>query len=182
MASKRKPQSIHQIKITLKNIRPPIWRQLQVDSNTTLRRLHNIIQAARGWENYHLYTFTVNDAEYGVPDPDWDVESDARLRLKQFPEGAKFTYTYDMGDGWEHEIKIEQILPPEEGAQYPRCLKGKRACPPEDCGGVWGYQNLLEALANPKHPEHDMYEEWIGDDFDPDYFNLDEVNEMLKHL
>lgn len=182
MAPKRKPQSIHQIKASLKNIRPPIWRRLQVDSRTTLGSLHNIIQAAMGWGNYHLYTFDIGGEQYGRPHPDWDVRDDARLRLEQFPAGAKFTYTYDMGDWWEHEITIEKILPPEGGVHYPRCIKGKRACPPEDCGGPWGYAEMLQALKDPRHPSHLDYVDWIGEEFDPDFFDLDEVNEILKSL
>lgn len=182
MSPKRKPKSIHQIKVTLKHIHPPIWRRLQVESRATLAQLHAIIQAAMGWENCHLYTFTVGGTKYGIPHLDWNVEDVSRLRLQDLPEGAKFVYVYDMGDWWEHEVTVEEILLPEAGVQYPRCIKGRRACPPEDCGGPWGYANLLEVLADPKHPEHDNYLDWIGGDFDPAYFDLDEVNALLKAL
>ena len=95
-------------------------------------------------------------------------------------EKDKFTYEYDFGDGWEHIILLEKILPPEDGATYPRCIKGKRACPPEDCGGIWGYAHLLEVIADPEDPEHDEMLEWLGGEFDSEYFNLDEVNERLR--
>jgi hypothetical protein len=97
-------------------------------------------------------------------------------------EGDKFTYEYDFGDDWQHEIKIEKVLPPDPKQKLPVCIKGKRACPPEDIGGVWGYEEFLEAIKDPNHDEHAMYTEWIGDDFDPEAFDLDEVNERLKHV
>ena len=180
MPRKRKPQNIYQIKVTLKDIRPPIWRRLQVPGNISLAELHDIIQNAMGWGNYHLYTFNIGGEEYGIPDDGWDVRPDTRFFLNELPEGYKFTYIYDMGDWWKHEVKIEKILPPEEGVSYPRCIKGRRACPPEDCGGPWGYAGLLEALADPEHPEHDDYLEWLGGEFDPEAFDLEEVNLRLQ--
>jgi hypothetical protein len=97
-------------------------------------------------------------------------------------EKDRFTYTYDFGDGWEHEVLVEKILPPEPGAHYPRCLKGKGACPPEDVGGVYGYADFLEAIQDPNHPEHDEYLEWIGGEFDPDAFDLEGLNEELRGI
>ncbi len=179
MTPQPKSDNIYQIKVTLKRIRPPIWRRLQVAGHTSLAQLHHIIQAAMGWIGYHLYTFNIDGEDYGIADDDWDVLPDTRILLDELPEGYKFTYVYDMGDWWEHEVKIEKILPPEESVSYPRCIKGKRACPPEDCGGPWGYAAMLEALADPEHPEHDDYLEWLGEEFDPEDFDLEEVNRRL---
>jgi hypothetical protein len=136
-----------------------------------------------GWTDSHLHTFTVGKQAYSVPDPDWDwVKDERRVRLSDVVAARhkKFLYTYDMGDNWDHTLLIEKVLPPEEGATYPRCLAGKRACPPEDCGGVWGYAEFLEAISDPEHPEHEDMLEWIGGEFDPEAFDLEEVNAALR--
>src|SRR5262249_20713757 len=159
---------IYQLKVTLRDIRPPIWRRIQVAGDTKLDKLHRIIQIVMGWTDSHLHQFVVGDAYYGTPDPELpEVESERRGRLSAVApkEKAKFAYEYDFGDNWEHEILVEKILPPEPGVRYPRCLAGRRSGPPEDSGGVWGYADLLEALADPSHPEHDEFREWVGDDF-----------------
>jgi hypothetical protein len=112
------------------------------------------------------------------------MESTKGKTLKSFGfgEGQKFTYEYDFGDDWRHEVKVEKVLPPDAEQQLPMCIKGKRACPPEDIGGVWGYYEFLEAIKDPDHPDHEMYTEWRGDDFDPEAFDLDMVNSRLKGL
>jgi hypothetical protein len=175
---------IYQFKITLKGIRPPIWRRFQVKSAITFRQLHEIIQTVMGWYNYHLYNFDVGFENFT------DTETAAELGSKNATrhkidryirhEGEKALYEYDFGDSWEHELLLEKIVPAEPGVHYPRCLKGKRNCPPEDCGGPWGYANMLEALADPNHPEFEMYQEWLGDEFDPEEFSLEDINEMLQ--
>ena len=106
------------------------------------------------------------------------------MRLNQIAPGAgfKFRYEYDFGDSWEHVLVVEKVLPPEPGRQVPVCIKGKRACPPEDVGGVWGYAEFLEALQDPDHEDHEMYLEWIGGEFDAEEFDLEETNEMLRGL
>jgi hypothetical protein len=184
--SPRGPTSIHQVKVTLLGIRPPIWRRLQVASSINLRRLHDVIQEAMGWTQSHLYRFEVGDVEFGEPDPEFGlpVRSAKATQLRKIaPEpGAAFLYEYDFGDSWEHRIVVEKVLAPEQGASYPRCLGGKRACPPEDCGGVWGYEHLLEVLGDPRHPEHEEMLEWVGGGFDPDAFDLRIINERLAHL
>jgi hypothetical protein len=181
--------AIYQVKITLRDSKPPIWRRLLISSETTLAQLHDIIQTAMGWYDSHLHMFTIHNERYSMPyDPDHLSELDARdsgrVKLSKLvmAEGEKFTYEYDFGDGWEHTIVIEKILPPDPKQQLPMCVKGKRACPPEDVGGVWGYDNFLEAINNPKHPEHKMYKEWIGGKFDPEAFDLDGVNQVLRQL
>lgn len=179
-------QSIYQLKITLKDFRPPIWRRVQVASETTLGKLHRIIQLAMGWTNSHLHAFLIQGVEYGQPMPeyDFDVRNERTVKLSRIVTGEKFKflYTYDMGDSWEHEILVEKVLPTEPQTRYPICLTGKRACPPEDCGGVWGYAEFLEAIQEPDHPEHESMLEWVGGAFDPDAFTLDEVNQQLKQI
>lgn len=180
------PQTIYQLKITLKDIRPPIWRRVQVTSDKTLGKLHQIIQEAMGWTNSHLHSFLIGGVEYGQPMPeyDFDVRNEQGVKLSQVitEEKFKFLYTYDMGDSWEHEILVEKVLPPDSQVRYPVCLTGKRACPPEDCGGVWGYAEFLEAIRNPDHPEHEAMLEWIGGEFDSEFFDVDVVNRLLRQI
>lgn len=180
------PPSIYQLKITLKDIRPPIWRRVQVSSETTLGKLHRIIQESMGWTNSHLHAFWIAGVEYGQPMPeyDFDVRNELRVKLSKVVTGEKFKfqYIYDMGDSWEHEILLEKELPADPQVRYPTCLTGKRACPPEDCGGAWGYESFLEAIQNPNHPEHESMLEWVGGEFDPEDFDLNMVNQMLKQI
>ena len=178
---------IYQIKITLKHIRPPVWRSIQVPADIKLGKLHRILQATMGWTDSHLHAFRVGHETYGVPDPDplfdTEMENERNVRLDRIAaEDDKLIYEYDFGDGWEHELKIEKVLTPEPGMRYPRCTAGKRACPPDDCGGPWGYEHLLEVLRDPKHEEYDEMREWIGGDFDPEAFDLNEINRTLKSV
>ncbi|MEW5869570.1 MAG: plasmid pRiA4b ORF-3 family protein [Chloroflexota bacterium] len=176
---------VYQIKISLDDTHPPIWRRILAPANYTLFQLHEVIQTVMGWQNYHLHMFTIGDAIYGDPADDefgdLGTQNEKAFKLKKlFPAaGVKFKYEYDFGDSWEHTLRIEKILPAEKGQRYPQCVAGKRACPPEDVGGVWGYEGFLEALADPKHPEHDEYLEWAGGEFDPAAFDLEEVNQQL---
>ena len=177
---------IYQIKVTLRHSKPPIWRRILVPSDITLAELHDILQAVMGWCDAHLHQFIVEGTYYGVPDPDdyVEVKDERQMRLNQIVPGVKykFVYEYDFGDSWEHELLVEKILPLEEGVRYPSCIKGKRSCPPEDVGGVWGYALFLEAMRDPEHPEHEDYVEWIGDEFDSEAFDLDEINAILSRL
>jgi hypothetical protein len=184
---KIEPQA-YQLKVTLKYSKPPIWRRLLVDGDSTLEDLHGIIQAAMGWEDDHLHQFIVGDHYYGprhgfkaLDDP--DVKDESRVRLHQVAptQGSQFRYEYDFGDGWEHIILVEKIMPRDPDQLLPVCLKGVRACPPEDIGGVWGYYAFLEALRDPNHPEHDDYMDW-GESFDPEAFDLADVNARLSHM
>jgi hypothetical protein len=180
---------IYRMKVTLKGSKPPIWRRIEVPGDVTLGKLHIILQIVMGWTDSHLHQFLISNQYYGEPDPEFGMEirSERRIKLSQAvpQEKGKFTYEYDFGDSWDHAILVEKILAPEESVSYPRCIKGKGACPPEDCGGIWGYYELLEALQNPEHPEHSEMKEWVEDthgDFDPDAFDLDAVNSMLQRI
>lgn len=188
-ASRTSPgNTVHRIKITLRDSRPPIWRRLEVPSGITLRELHDVIQAAFGWEDYHMWAFEGGRDRYGVADRDLGIRSAASKRLSQvaFRTGGRLRYTYDFGDDWEHDILIEDVTEPEPDIAYPRCLTGRRACPPEDCGGIWGYDYLIEILADPGHEEHEDRLEWLGLDsankFDPAAFDVDQVNSALSAL
>jgi hypothetical protein len=182
----KKDLLIYQLKVTLKDSKPPIWRRIQIASNISLAKLHRILQTAMGWTDSHLHQFMVGETYYGTPAPEFDfeVEDEGKIKLSQAAPGVKkkIVYEYDFGDGWEHEILVEKILQSEPGVRYPVCLAGKRACPPEDCGGVWGYESLLEALRDPEHPEHSDMLEWVGGDFDPEAFDLDSINQDLQSI
>lgn len=178
--------SVHRLKITLKGIRPPVWRRVEVASDTTLTELHDVIQVAFGWEDAHLHDFEIDGQRYGTEDfMDWEdssVDEDAVTLGEVAPEGTTVRYTYDFGDSWEHRIAIEAVTPPEPGETYPRCLAGRRAGPPEDVGGTFGYEHLLEVLADPAHPEYEELSDWADGPLDPDRFDPDEVNRDLRSL
>lgn len=174
--------TVYQLKIVLDDVRPPIWRRVQT-KDCSLARLHAIIQRCMGWGDAHLHVFTIGGAEYGDPVqwPDDEMDDERKVKVSQFAGRGvkKIIYEYDMGDSWGHTIQVEKIVPAEPGVKYPRCIDGARACPPEDCGGLGGYENLLEALRNPQHAEHDEMLEWLGGDFDPEAFDVDEINQVL---
>lgn len=189
MAPRKKAQSIYQLKITLKDIRPPIWRRVQVDSDITLGQFHWVIQLSMGWTNSHLHSFSIRGVEYGVPMPDlgfdeMDLRDEQSVKLSRLVSGEKFkfSYLYDFGDSWEHDVLVEKVLPTEPDVSYPVCIKAKRACPPEDCGGVWGYQEFLETIQDVEHPEHEEMLEWVGGFFDPEEAELSEINAQLKMI
>jgi len=179
-------KEIYQIKISLKGFSPKIWRRLLVRSDILLPDLHKIIQTTMGWTNSHLHQFVKNQEYFALPsDDDWDAfptHDYRKIKLNSLLKRTKdkLTYEYDFGDGWKHEILLEKILPFDESLKYPVCLAGKMSCPPEDCGGVWGYSDMLEILKDPEHEEYEKYLEWLGGDFDPEDFDKDEVNEMLR--
>ncbi len=177
---------IYQIKVTLNASKPPIWRRILVPDDINLEKFHYIIQTAMDWTNSHLHQFIVGQTYFGEPHPNYgfEMQDERRVKLKQIVsgEGFKFRYEYDFGDSWLHNLLVEKVLEPEPGQQYPVCIKGRRACPPEDIGGVWGYDIFLQAIQNPDHPEHGMYTEWIGGEFDPTEFDLDGTNEILRGL
>jgi Plasmid pRiA4b ORF-3-like protein len=180
--------AVHRVKITLRGAKPPIWRRLEVPSGITLLRLHHVVQAAFGWSEEHLWVFETPSGDYGNAGRELGYRSAGSAKLADVAAftGDRIRYTYDFGDDWAHDILVEDLLPAEPGVAYPRCTAGRRACPPEDCGGIWGYQDLLETLADPGHAEHADLLQWLGlgaaGEFDPGHFDLGEVNEALSGL
>jgi hypothetical protein len=177
---------VYQLKITLLGTKPPIWRRLLVPSNSTFENLHRALQIAMGWQDYHLHQFTAGRRHIGVPDPDaratgMHIENERKVRLSDaIPEtGSKILYTYDFGDSWDHSIVLEKVLPWDPTTAYPVCLGGKLAGPPEDCGGIPGFYNLLETLADPDSEEHESMLTWVGEGYDPKEFSIDDVNKEL---
>lgn len=180
---------LFQFKVTLLGSKPPIWRRIQV-KDCTLGKLHEHIQTVMGWANSHLHQFDIKGDRYGDPEllddgfNDFDCEDSTKIMLSDIlprtGEHFAFMYEYDFGDGWEHEVLFESSPPVDPKAKYPQCLEGERACPPEDCGGVWGYADFLEAIGNKKHPEHKDMMEWIGGRFDPAAFDPDTATKQMK--
>ncbi len=178
--------AIFQLKVTLHDTKPPIWRRVLVDGASTLDDVHEVIQAAFGWWNYHLHEFRIDGVDYGVPDPDEDwgppITDESTVRVDSVAKnGSKFEYVYDFGDDWRHKIVVEKVTPADGTPAVPACVDGRRACPPEDCGGTWGYKELLEILADPRHPEHADKLEWIGRPYDPEAFDASEFDENLRN-
>lgn len=171
---------VYQLKVTLRGTRPPIWRRFQLPSDVTLHRLHRILQLVMGWMDGHLHQFRVGDTYYGTPDPEFgfEVKNEKKVRLGEVlrrPK-ARMVYEYDFGDGWEHDVVLEAAVPASPKGRYPLVLAGRRRCPPEDVGGVGGYYHFLEVMRDPKHREHKDIREWWGGSFDPDSFDVQEVN------
>jgi hypothetical protein len=176
---------VYQLKVTLDEVEPPVWRRLLVPGGFTLDRLHRVIQYAMGWGDYHLHQFEINGVQYGVPDPDelLEVCDELDVRLDAVTaKGTRFRYTYDFGDWWDHEIVVEDVLPAEPDRPYPHCVDGERACPPEDVGGPSGYADLLDALADRDHPRHAAMQEWLGRAFEPEAFDADRATTLLRRL
>jgi hypothetical protein len=184
------PPEVFQLKVTLLGTMPPIWRRLLVSADLTLAQLHDVLQAAMGWQDCHMHEFSAGHRRFGEPNPEDrlmgmdPVENERTVRLFSLlgRAGAKVTYTYDMGDSWEHGIVLEKRLPADAGTAYPVCTSGERACPPEDSGGIPGFYDLLDALGDPTHEQHDELRDWVGDNYDPDVFSVEHVNRELTPL
>ena len=170
---------VYQLKVTLLGTQPPVWRRFRVYSDITFRDLHNILQIVMGWENYHLYQFSLGSHQFIEPQMGAGGKP-VTHRLDEFVqhEGAVLGYEYDFGDSWHHEIILEKILTYTR-KPCPICTHGSRACPPEDSGGVWGYQELVAAMKRRKGHQYREYVEWLGGPFDPKAFDIDDVNGML---
>ena len=176
MSSAHTPTTTLRLHISLLESPRPVWRRVVVSQALTLEGLHRVIQLlTQGWD-YHLYFFTIREAMYGEPDPEYDFEvrvaeatSLASLRLKK---GEVLRYEYDFGDSWEWEIRVEGREQGERGRWTPWLVDGEGAGPPEDCGGITGFAHLLEALRDPDHEEHEDLRQWVGEDYDPDAFDL----------
>lgn len=174
---------IYQLKIFLREISPIIWRRLLVSGDTTLVELHELVRISMGWEGHHLWTFTINGTEYGhaygagLGSAEYQTTlSDLNLRHHE-----RFLYQYDFGDYWQHELRLEKVLEPDSKKHYPLCTGGKRACPPEDCGGPWAYQELLHPAGSPfRDTERRQAREILGRRFDPEAFDRRQVNRLLE--
>ena len=182
-------ERVYQFKITLLDARPPIWRRIQV-KDCTLDKLHEHIQTAMGWTNSHLHHFRKGEQLYGDPElmqenfEDMDYKDSTATKISDIlPVSGKkfrFEYEYDFGDSWHHEVLFEKCVEAEPGKRYPVCTEGARACPPEDVGGVWGYQEFLEAINDPEHEDHDGLLEWAGGSFDPEAFDPAEATKAMR--
>jgi hypothetical protein len=182
--------AIVRLKIVLADTEPPIWRRVEVPVALTLKDLHAVIQAAMGWQDYHLYQFHVGRQAiagpgmggegFGVP----RTIGAGRIRLDELAANGikRFVYVYDMGDGWEHRLQIEKLLAADPAASYPRLVDGALRCPPEDVGGIPGFYEFLEAIANPGHPDHDDRIEWYGGPFDPAEMDTARINKDLARI
>ena len=173
--------NILKLRITIPDIEPEIWREIVVENDITFKKLHEIIQLSFGWTNSHLYNFDVSGILFSIPDKEFgNNDLDAKNKITEFliEQGQKALYTYDFGDYWEHEIEIVDVLKKEKEIQYPKCLDGKRNGPPEDCGGIPGYEDVIDALTNKDKSEYEDLLEWLGD-YDPETFDIDEINKAI---
>ena len=180
---------LYQLKITLQDCHPPIWRRIIVRADMKLHRLHRVIQIAMGWSDSHLHQYVASGVYYGQPDREWDADETEMLNEKSYTVAdlaptvkAQLTYEYDFGDSWEHEVVVEKVLPPDASFKHPICLGGANAFPPEDCGGSPGYAEFVAAMADPKHEEHEQMKEWVGGAWDATRFSLDAANILLKRI
>lgn len=178
---------IYQLRIELLYLEPAIWRRILVPATIKLSKFHVTLLWTMGWAGGHLHEFVIGDDHYGIPDPNYDtpplIQREDRITFSAALGARKaFTYLYDYGDGWEHRVTVEKILPSDPAMKSPRCLDGANACPPEDVGGPPGYIEFLEAINDPKNEEHDAMLEWCGGSFDPFAFRLDDVNDTLRQI
>ncbi len=175
------------VRIELRDTDPVIWRQVEVPTSITLKVMHDIIQAVMGWFDYHFWEFRFGKQRYGLPmDDDWGDEpciAAAKVRLRDVlkPRKTVIDYIYDFGDSWEHRLTVTKVRPGEPGVSYPRYIGGERNAPPEDCGGIPGFYELLEALADPAHPSHADLKEW-ADDYDPAMFDTLPIKYALSRI
>jgi hypothetical protein len=182
--------AVIRLKITLANTEPPIWRRVEVPSGLTLRELHAVIQAAMGWDDEHLFQFQIGRETVAGPGMDGGgfglprAISASRVRLDDLADSRvkRFAYVYDMGDSWEHRIQIEKLLAADPAASYPRLIDGAGRCPPEDIGGIPGFYEFLDAIADPNHPDHDDRIDWYGGAFDPHHMDTERINKRLTRI
>lgn len=175
---------VYQLKVTLLEVSPAVWRRLLVSSDVTLEELHHLLQETVGWTDSHLHRFTLGERRFGnlrhFEGEDPGLENERRARLDHLVgNGEVLLYEYDFGDGWVHEVRVEKVLELDHRITYPLCTSGARACPPEDCGGPHGYERLLETLADASHEKHDDMLRWVGGYFDPRGFDANRVNRAL---
>jgi hypothetical protein len=182
----RSDDAIVQIKAKLLGVsKPPVWRRLQLRADTRLDHLHEMLVAAFGWQGYHMHCFSSGPEEFGVPDPELGFIDERDVRFGELIGGVgdRLRYTYDFGDDWQHEIVVEELLDPDPEIHYPVLVAAKGACPPEDCGGPWGYAELKDILADPSHDQHQEMRDWLGLDnaseFNPAAIATDDIEEQL---
>lgn len=174
------------LKVTLRQIKPPVWRRIEVPSNMRLSELAPVLEATMGWLGGHLHSFEAGGELYELPDEDdfgFPRAADERkFRLVGVLPAvkSKMLWSYDFGDGWKHDVVVEAIEARRTDVVYPVCIAGKRACPPEDCGGPWGYGDLLAALNDPAHEEHELLTEWAPPGFDADAFDIEEATRTMR--
>ena len=176
-------KKVYQIQIALKGSKPKIWRRVVVDPDISLLDFHKIIQTTMGWTNTHLHVFSDGVTEYSPGELEVDDAQESKtVKLHEIlnEENSTLNYEYDFGDGWEHNIILEKIATADDQVQIPKCIAGRRNCPPEDCGGIWAYADMLKILKQPRHKEYKSYMKWLGGEFDPEYFNIDEINQSLQ--
>ena len=175
---------MHRLCVTLEDVEPAVWRTLLVASDTTLGHLHGLLQAAMGWHDTHLHHFVVGTTIYGPGDrhSGYDRKSERTVTLADVAPrvGDRIVYEYDFGDGWVHAIEVEEIVDAGTDGPSTRCVAGARACPPEDCGGPSGYEELLGALRDIEHPDHAEVRQWLGRPYDPEGFDLESANKRLS--
>jgi hypothetical protein len=185
VARKRTAPGIYELHIELEDIAPRIWRRLLVPAKITLPKLHDLLQLAMGWTNSHLHSFQIGENAYSMADADLD-ELEMLDEKKVTLEGAlgdsvrEFVYEYDFGDSWRHRIKVRAVEKPNAEWSYPLCVAGARAAPPDDVGGPLGYEEFLRAIKDPKHEEHASMLVWVGGAFDPEGFDLNAINRILR--
>lgn len=187
MPNVRPLYKLYQLKITLNHTTPPIWRRVEVDSRIDLESFNHVIQIAMGWGDYHLHEFALGSSRYGRPDESvpQGIRDERYYRLDQLLRKVEdqMIYTYDLGDDWRHQIVLEEIRPRDPKRPLPCCVAGERAGPIEDCGGPPGYHHLLDAVADPGHPQHEEMVEWLGDHpIDPEAFDCEAVNATLATI
>lgn len=177
---------IFELEIALAEVAPTVRRRVQVPGEVDLAVLHEVVQSVMGWTNSHLHEFEIAGRRYGIPDPDWPsqhVVDETKSKLfRLVKQGDRFGYVYDFGDNWTHELTVEKVFAAQPGVRYPRCVAGQGACPPEDVGGIWGYEEFQAVITDPAHPDHAERLEWAGGPFDPHRFAPAEADRALEWL
>ena len=182
---------IYQIKVLLEGTKPTVYRTIEIPENATFFDLHMVIQIAFNWYDAHLHEFRkenllISDPEF-YDDVMYEFEDEKlvnenKIQISEILQSPKdkIKYLYDFGDSWEHSVTLEKITDAIDGVEYPRCIRGKRCTPPEDVGGVWGFEEFKEAMADPHHEEHESYKEWYGGDFDSEFVDFEDINEQFQ--
>ena len=187
------PRHTYQLRIVLLRTKPPIWRRVLVPPSMHLDTLHYLIQVVMGWQDSHLHMFMKDKRRYSIPNP-WGNDfrmpgtprdlDERKYRIGQLLKREKdwMTYMYDFGDSWEHKVTLQKILPYDPAVRLPACIGGRRQCPPEDCGGVWGFYEMREILEDPNARDHEHMKEWLGEPFDPDVFSPHAVDMIVGQM